>query len=198
MDRTLDNRAQLTLFALLAMARPATNRELREVAGVEVFGPTRTRLNELGYVSTVRRGTTNVHEITKAGLDWCLTALTMGRPASARFPSGVVHVILAGLGAYLAREDRELAEVFQPDLEMWIRAVYTELTVRRPGQYVRLAKVREWLGDIPIDDELAAMIKLPDVHLKAELDQRKLTDEDRRAAVDIGDEPRHLLRIGPA
>jgi hypothetical protein len=198
MDRTLDNRAQMTLFALLALARPATNRELYTVAGIEVAGAARARLDELGYLKTTRRGATNVHEITKAGRDWCLTALPMGRLPSAKFPSGIVHAILSGLGAYLVREDHDLTDIFKPDVETWIRAVYTELTVRRPDQYVRLAKVREWLGDEPIDDELRAMIKLPDVHLKAELDQRKISEDDRRAAVDVGDEARHLLRIGPA
>ena len=42
------------------------------------------------------------------------------------------------------------------------------------------------------------MIEQPDVQLMGELNQRTLSDEDRRAAVDIGGEPRHLLRIGPA
>jgi hypothetical protein len=32
----------------------------------------------------------------------------------------------------------------------------------------------------------------------AELNQPSLTDNDRQAAVEIGGEPRHLLRIGPA
>ena len=41
MERNLDNRAQMTMFALLATARPATNRELRELAGLEVIGATR-------------------------------------------------------------------------------------------------------------------------------------------------------------
>ena len=198
MAEALDNRDQMTMFALLAVARPATNRELREIAGLEVEPPTRRRLAELGYLTSVKRGTTNVHSITKAGRDWCLTAVPAGRPPQAKFPSGVVYAILGSLGAYLARDDRELEEIFQPDVEEWIRAVYAELTVRRPGQYVRLTKVREWIDGVIIDDELDRMIDLPDVHLKAELDQRKLTDDDRRAAVEIGGEPRHLLRIGPA
>jgi hypothetical protein len=48
-----------------------------------------------------------------------------------------------------------------------------------------------------VDAELDRMVEQPDVQLMAELHQRSLTDEDRKAAVDIGDEPRHLLRIGP-
>ncbi|MDQ7903520.1 hypothetical protein RB614_03205 [Phytohabitans sp. ZYX-F-186] len=198
MAEELDNRDQMTMFALLALGRPATNRELRGFAGLEVEAPTHRRLKRKGYMISVKRGGTNVHSITKAGRDWCLGALPAGRLPEAKFPSGVVYAVLAGLGSYLARDGRELEDVFQPDIEKWIRAVYTELTVRRPGQYVRLAKLREWFDGVVIDDELDRMIELPDVHLKAELDQRKLTDDDRRAAVEIGGELRHLLRIGPA
>jgi hypothetical protein len=42
------------------------------------------------------------------------------------------------------------------------------------------------------------MIEQPNVQLMAELNQRSLTDEDHKAAVDIGGESRHLLRIGVA
>ena len=42
------------------------------------------------------------------------------------------------------------------------------------------------------------MIEQPDVQLTAQLNQRLLTDQDREAAVVIGGEPRHVLRIGPA
>ena len=75
-------------------------------------------------------------------------------------------------------------------------------TVRRtPGSWVRLSALRPWLGDLPrgtLDAELDRMIEQNDVQLMGELNQRTLSDEDRRAAVDIGGEPRHLLRIGPA
>jgi hypothetical protein len=42
------------------------------------------------------------------------------------------------------------------------------------------------------------MIEQPDVHLMAELNQRSLTEDDRNAAVEIGGQPRHLLKIGVA
>jgi hypothetical protein len=104
---------------------------------------------------------------------------------------------LGGLGTYLVRTEQELEDLFQPDAESWIRSVYDELTVRRrKGQYVRLADVREWLDeDVDLAAELDRMVEQPDVHVKAELDQRKLTAQDERAAVLIGSEPRHLMKI---
>jgi hypothetical protein len=125
--------------------------------------------------------------------------MSAGRPAGTKFPAGPLYAVLGGLGTYLARTDQELEDLFQPDAEFWIRSVYDELTVRRKGQYVRLADVREWLNDdVDLATELDRMVEQPDVHLKAELDQRKLTAEDERAAVLIGSEPRHLLKIASA
>ncbi|MBQ1021531.1 hypothetical protein KBX71_27145 [Micromonospora sp. D93] len=190
----LTNRDQMTLFALLAVARPATNRELRDIAGLEIDAGNKRRLK--GYLESTKRGSTTVHAITKAGLDWCLTAMSAARPAGTRFPAGPVYAVLAGLGTYLVRTDQDLEVLFQPDAESWIRSVYDEMTVRRKGQYVRLAEVRKWLDDsVDLTAELDRMVEQPDVHLKAELDQRKLTTEDEQAAVLIGSEPRHLLKI---
>jgi hypothetical protein len=190
----LTNRDQMTLFALLAVARPATNRELRNIAGVEIDAGNKRRLK--GYLQSTKRGTTTVHAVTKAGRDWCLTAMSAGRPTGTKFPAGPLYAVLDGLGTYLARTEQELEDLFQPDAESWIRSVYDELTVRRKGQYVRLVDVRKWLDDnVDLAAELDRMVEQPDVHLKAELDQRKLTTEDERAAVLIGNEPRHLLKI---
>ncbi|GAA2591913.1 hypothetical protein GCM10010399_23040 [Dactylosporangium fulvum] len=193
----LTNRDQITLFALLAVARPASNRELRSIAGLEIDAGNKRRLK--GYLESTKRGTTTVHAITKAGRDWCLTAMSAGRPADTKFPAGPFYAVLGGLGTYLVRTEQQLEDLFQPDPESWIRSVYDELTVRRKGQYVRLADVREWLDDdVDLAAELDRMVEQPDVHLKAELDQRKLTPKDERAAVLIGSEPRHLLKITSA
>jgi hypothetical protein len=122
--------------------------------------------------------------------------MSAGRPTGTKFPAGPLYAVLDGLGTYLARTEQELEDLFQPDAESWIRSVYDELTVRRKGQYVRLVDVRKWLDDnVDLAAELDRMVEQPDVHLKAELDQRKLTTEDERAAVLIGNEPRHLLKI---
>jgi hypothetical protein len=193
----MTNRDQMTLFALLAVARPATNRELRDIAGLEIDAGNKRRLG--GYLQSTPRGTTNVHAITKAGRDWCLTAMSAGRPTGTHFPAGPLYAVLSGLGTYLVRTEQDLEALFLPDAESWIRSVYDELTVRRKGQYVRLADVSKWLDDgVDLAAELDRMVEQSDVHLKAELDQRKLTAADERAAVLIGSEPRHLLRIESA
>jgi hypothetical protein len=187
----------------MVVARPVTNRELRGLAGLEITAAVRRRVNEgAERIATKKRGVVNTHQLTPAGRTWCESALVAGRPDAAKFPAGVLYSVLDAVGQYLARSGTKFGEFFKPDVEEWIRAAYTELTVRRaPGGWVRLSALRAWLEDLSrgaVDAELDRMIEQPDIHLMAELNQRTLSDQDRDAAVDIGGEPRHLLRIGPA
>lgn len=201
MARELTVRDQASLFALMVVARPATNRELRDVAGLGISAEVRRRVNqEVELIETKKRGAVNTHTLTAAGRSWCESALTAGRPDGAKFPAGVLYTVLDGMGQYLARSGTKFDEFFKPDIESWIRAAYTELTVRRdPGSWVKLSGLRPWLDGVSrdvLDAELDRMIDQPDVHLMAELNQRSLTPADDQAAVHIGGEPRHLIRIG--
>lgn len=203
MGTELTLRDQASLFALMVVARPVTNRELRDLAGLEINADVRRRVNrDVQLIASMRRGAVNTHRLTSPGRSWCESALSVGRPDGARFPAGVLYAVLGSVGQYLARSGTKFGEFLQPDIENWIRATYTELTVRRePGAWIKLSALRPWLEDVPrdvIDAELDRMIEQPDVRLMAELNQRSLTNEDRNAAVDIGGELRHLLKIGAA
>jgi hypothetical protein len=196
-------RDQASLFALLVVARPVTNRELRNLAGVEITAEVRRRTNQgIELIATTKQGAINTHRLTSAGRRWCEAALVAGRPDGAKFPAGVLFAVLEGVGQYLARSEIAVEEFFAPDLENWIRAAYTQLTFRRPADsWIKMSALRAVLDEVPrelIDAELDRMVELPDVHLMAELVQSSLTADDRKAAVEIGGEPRHLLRIGPA
>ena len=46
-----------------------------------------------------------------------------------------------------------------------------------------------------MDEELTRMISLPDVDLIPESNQKTLSPDDRAAAVRIGNQDKHLLRI---
>jgi hypothetical protein len=196
-------RDQASLFALMVVARPVTNRELRDLAGLEINAEVRRRTNrEVEMMAAKKRGAVNTHRLTPAGRNWCESALVAGRPDGAKFPAGVLYAVLDSVGQHLARSGTKFGEFFRPDLESWIRAVYVELTVRRePGSWIKLSALRPWLDEVPrdvVDAELDRLIEQPDVHLMAELNQRALTDGDRDAAVEIGGEHRHLLKIGVA
>jgi len=197
-------RDQASLFALMVVARPVTNRELRDLAGLEISAEVRRRAShdDRELIVTKKRGAVNTHKLTPAGVSWCESALAAGPPDGSKFPAGVLYAVLESVGHYLARSGTKFGEFFKPDIENWIRSAYAELTVRRePGSWVKLSALRPWLEGAPrdvVDAELDRMIEQPDVQLMAELNQRTLTKDDREAAVDIGGESRHLLRIGAA
>ena len=203
MPTGLTVRDEASLFALMVVARPVTNRELRDLAALEITAQVRRRVNGDGeLIATTKRGAVNTFKLTPAGRNWCESALVAGRPDGAKFPAGVLYATLDAVGQYLARSGTKFGEFFTPDVENWIRSAYTELTVRRPaGSWVKLSALRPWLDDVPrsvVDEELDRMIQHPDVHLMAELNQGALSDQDHEAAVEIGGENRHLLQIATA
>jgi hypothetical protein len=87
------------------------------------------------------------------------------------------------------------------NIETVIRTAYAKIAARTDNPYVGLAALRTRLDPSiareDVDQALDQMIERPDVHLTAELNQRLLTDADHAAAVDIADEPRHVLYIEP-
>ncbi|KAB8182399.1 hypothetical protein [Microbispora catharanthi] len=84
------------------------------------------------------------------------------------------------------------------DIETMIRKAYARLA-DKPNAWVSLTRLRPLLGDAPrdeVDATFRRMIGLPDVRLVPESNQKMLTDEDRSAAVVIGDQAKHLILIG--
>lgn len=123
-----------------------------------------------------------------------------------------MFTVLAGLRRWLDRTDSRPADVFSPrgdetapldssdktvDIEASIRAAYASLA-REPGSTVRLSRLRNELRDIPradLDDALARLRRAADVSLIPEENQKTLTDEERAAAVVVGNQQNHLLSI---
>jgi hypothetical protein len=84
-----------------------------------------------------------------------------------------------------------------PDIEARIRTAYTELA-REPGTWVSLTKIRPLLGDATraeVDDVLTLMNRMAGVNIVPESNQKTLTQQDRDAAVTIGDQAKHFLSI---
>jgi hypothetical protein len=200
-------RWQASMFALMVVARPVTNRELRELVGLEITADVRRRADaeisrltgrkDEPILKCSERGI-HTYSLSGRGLSWCEFALLAGRPDEAKFPSGVLYAVLESVGQHLARSGTKFEEFFQPDIEAWVRAAYIDLTSRRPGSWVKLSVLRPRLDAVPrdvVDAVLDRMIDLPEVHLKSEFNQSSLDDADRDAAVRIGGEDRHLLKI---
>jgi hypothetical protein len=207
MAKVPTTRWQASMFALMVVARPVTNRELRGLAGLEITAD--VRREAAGHVSRAHgrqdeaiikesAGSIHTYRLSDLGKSWCDSALLAGRPDDAKFPAGVLYSVLESVGQHLARSGTKFEEFFQPDIEAWIRAAYTDLTTRRPGSWVMLSVLRPRLRDVPrdvVDAALDRLIESPEVDIAQEATQSALTDADRDAAVRIGGQERHRMKI---
>jgi hypothetical protein len=67
-----------------------------------------------------------------------------------------------------------------------------------PGEFVRLAELRQWLTAVPraaLDAALGEMYQSQRINLIPQSNQRALSAADREAALRIGDEYKHLISI---
>jgi hypothetical protein len=197
----LNLKERAVLLALLAEARPMTNAELYDSAGLKLDGASRLRLNDLKLVTSEKVGRSFIHEITDDGAAWCTAELTAERPLRSGAGGGALYTILGGLHRYLQRTGQVLADVFkpaEPDLETRIRTAYSTLTARTGSTWVGLAALRVELAGADREEMDAALQRLsrePGVHVQAEANQQVLTLADHDAAVRFGGSSRHLLKI---
>lgn len=201
------------LLVLMAEASPVKNSELKAM-GPELAKASRDKLKNAGLVevnSSVRPMTL---ELTDKGWRICGELIGGEPPARSTGAGKAMFTVLAGLRRWLDRTDARPADVFSPrteepepvektdttvDIEASIRAAYSGLA-REPGSTVRLSRLRNELRDIPrtdLDDALARLRRAPDVSLIPEENQKTLTDEERAAAVVVGNQQNHLLSIEP-
>ncbi|MEU3474199.1 hypothetical protein [Rhodococcus sp. NPDC006774] len=201
------------LLVLMAEASPVKNSELRAM-GPELAKPSRDKLKNAGLIevnSSVRPMTL---ELTDKGWRTCGDLIGGEPPARSTGAGKAMFTVLAGLRRWLDRTDSRPADVFSPrsdepapvertdttvDIEASIRAAYARLA-SEPGSTVRLSRLRNELRDIPrtdLDDALARLRRAADVALIPEENQKTLTDEERAAAVVVGNQQNHLLSIEP-
>ncbi|WP_348729655.1 hypothetical protein [uncultured Mycolicibacterium sp.] len=200
------------LIVLMAESRPVANPELATL-GPALDKPGRDKLNALGLIESERIKGRYVHELTDRGWALCRDIVAAGPPPRSTGPAKTLYTVLGALGRYLQRSEVSLAELFWPaetseaeppeaetpeaeTLEDRVRVAYARLAPR-PGGWVRLAELRAALGDArgDVDTALTALSRAPGVSVIPEEDQKKLTPDDRAAAVMIGDRPKHLIAI---
>lgn len=205
------------LIVLMAESRPVANPELAAL-GPALDKPGRDKLNALGLIESERVKGRYVHELTDHGWALCRDIIAAGPPPRSTGPAKTLYTVLGALGRYLQRSELSLAELFWPagaseaetpeaetpetktpeaeTLEDRVRMAYVRLAPR-PGGWVRLAELRAALEDArgDVDTALTALSRAPGVSVIPEEDQKKLTPDDRAAAVMIGDRPKHLIAI---
>jgi hypothetical protein len=147
-------------------------------------------------------------DLTQKGQDVAEHEFTAEPPARSGSAGVALYAaldFLRRLTEHTGAEPRDLFrlrfEVRSPvssDLESRIRKAYDQLAPQA-GDYVMLDELRGELNGVPKTEVDAALIRLnrqSDVHLVPESNQKVLTDEQRSAAVSIGNQHKHLLAIG--
>jgi hypothetical protein len=208
------------LLVLMAQCGPVANPDLARL-GPALDKPGRDKLNRLGLIESERTGNRFVHELTDRGWRICRDLVDADPPPRATGPAKALQTVLGGLGRYLQAGDLSLADVFgavapassapapagpaAPSAPVAPAAVSVEDRIRdayatlapRPGGWVPLTRLRAEV-DAPraeVDAALRALHRAPGVSVIPEENQKTLTDDDRAAAVVIGDRPKHLIAI---
>ncbi|MDV7987575.1 hypothetical protein [Rhodococcus sp. IEGM 1374] len=219
-NEDLNGTEAAVLLVLMAEASPVKNSELRAM-GPELAKPSRDRLKNAGLIEVNASVRPMTLELTDKGWRTCGELIGGEPPARSTGAGKAMFTVLAGLRRWLDRTDSRPADVFSPrgdeaapdepaidekavgsdtvDIEASIRAAYARIA-REPGSTVRLSRLRNELRDITrsdLDDALARLRRAADVSLIPEENQKTLTDEERAAAVVVGNQQNHLLSIEP-
>jgi hypothetical protein len=198
------------LVVLLSENRDIRNPDLKGHFGFELTKPSRDKLNRLNYVVTRKDGGVMVHRLGDAAWDRLREPLNFdgARPRAFGVALGS---LLAAVARDLERNNRSLAMAFAPesaetaprhetevDLTDRLREAYAA-TASAPRAWVSIADIRRKLSDVSrgsLDAALRRLEQATDVNIVPESNQKALSEEDRRAAVIIGDQPKHFLAIG--
>ncbi|OBG86398.1 hypothetical protein A5699_21630 [Mycobacterium sp. E802] len=202
---------QAVLLVLMAESRPVPNPELERL-GPKLDKPRRDRLNRLGLIEST--GTRPlVHELTDAGWALCRALFGADAPPRSTGQGKALYTLLGALHRYFEQSELVPADVFLPaepespepespepvaaDPEVRLRTAYTGLAAR-PGGWVSLLRLRQAVPELPrptVDAALISLYQQPGVSLIPEENQKVLTPADRDAAVEIGNQDKHLIAI---
>ncbi|KHO20642.1 hypothetical protein [Mycolicibacterium setense] len=203
---------QAVLLVLMAESRPVPNPELERL-GPKLDKPQRDRLNRLGLIETT--GTRPlVHELTDAGWALCRALFAAAPPPRSSGQGRAMYTLLNALHRYFEHAELVPADVFLPPEEpeepaqaaaptpeaapeIQLRTAYSGLAAR-PGGWVSLLRLREAVPGLTrptVDAALISLYQQPGVSLIPEENQKVLTPADREAAVEIGNQNKHLIAI---
>ncbi|MGF0309251.1 hypothetical protein [Rhodococcus sp. IEGM1428] len=213
MGDRLTNSEAAVLLVLMAEARAVSNPDLARL-GPQLGKASREKLAHMGLIEVGASNRQVSVELTDRGWKYCADLMGTDPIDRSNGSDRALFTVLAGIRRWLDQSGSRASEIFSPrpenkaseqaeksdetvDIEASIRTAYARLA-REPGSTVRLSRLRNELHDIPrsdLDDALARLRRASDVSLIPEENQKTLTDEDRAAAVVVGNQQNHLLSI---
>jgi len=212
MGDRLTNSEAAVLLVLMAEARAVSNPDLARL-GPQLGKASREKLAHMGLIEVGASNRQLSVELTDRGWKYCTDLMGTDPVDGSNGSDRALFTVLAGIRRWLDQSGSRPSEIFSPrpenkasektdttvDIEGSIRTAYARLA-REPGCTVRLSRLRNELRDIPrsdLDDALARLRRAADVSLIPEENQKTLTDEERAAAVVVGNQQNHLLSIEP-
>lgn len=194
------------LILLKIEGREISNTELAKLHGVRLVGANFARLNGAGCIDTKQKPTPYRHTLTQKGAKLLGDPLQITEDGAEAKESKLgekekpLWAALAALHKYNLRVGNDAPAPVHDGrrLDERIRSAYAALAAE-PGAWVSLSRLRQLFGDVSkaeLDKALGNLLNATDVNLEPEPNQKTLKPEDRRAAVRIGGEDRHLLAIG--
>ncbi|GIH08024.1 hypothetical protein Rhe02_60910 [Rhizocola hellebori] len=185
-----------------------SNTDLNDHHGVRLVGASCTRLNAGGYVISKTDQRPYRHAISPKGIKVLKVPLEVAGDGEGVEESKLGAKELPFWAALAALHEYHLNDGDKPrtlaplrdeqSLERQIRGAYADLATE-PGAWVSLSRLRPLFDNVSkadLDKALRSLLDAPDVNLEPEANQSRLTSSERRAAVRIGGEDRHLLSIG--
>ncbi|MGK2880034.1 MAG: hypothetical protein ACSLE6_04305 [Mycobacterium sp.] len=199
---------QAVLLVLMAEARPVPNPEVAKL-GPDLKKSDRDELVRRHLIEVNAASRPMVIDLTDNGWATCARLIGADIPPLSKGQGKAMYTVLRGLRRYFDREDLAPSAVFYPigevapvgspaaDVESRVRAAYVNLAAR-DGGWVDLVRLRDALPEVSpheLDAALTLMYRLPDVSLIPQENQKILTEADRAAAVNIGDQHKHKIAI---
>lgn len=202
------------LLVLMCEAREVPNSYLTNEVGLSLKKDERNRLVKFGLVEVREDRRRLFLNLTDEGWRRALSAIGDQPPKRSGSAGAAIYQLIGTLRRFLTRSGFAPADFFVPaepepepapgestattdDIAALIRKAYDRVA-RSPGDSVKLVRIRAELNGIDsgrVDQALVAMSGNRDVRIFPESNQKTLTDEDRAAAVSIGNRDKHLIAI---
>jgi hypothetical protein len=212
-DVSLSLPERSALIALMTIVKEATNTDVHEIYNFKIDKDVRERLIELRYITAHQvkeLRNAYVHALTEEGWRHCREEFAADAPTGARKADRLLSGVLHRIEEFMDRSHFEIADVFAPpesddtesaqvpeSVDEKIHSVYGSLA-SRAGAWVSLSRLRDSLPEVSRDEIDEALLRLdlrPQVYLISEANQKTLSPADRKAAIHIGGEDKHLLSI---
>lgn len=204
------------LLLLLREGREISNADLKNERGLELKKANRERLVELKLIDVRKEGQRLHLALSDQGWGRALEVIGTEPPPRSGYQGAAIYAQVAALRDYLEATGTPVSEYFTasrnatagrseengepPTVEAvtaLIRNAYQDIA-QAPDDPIKIARIRTALAHVrstDVDAALVAMNRQAGVRIFAEANQKTLTAADRDAAVNIGNQDKHLIAI---